>query len=65
MGQQRTSGNLCGRKLHGGGGCAVILIRNSECCGRSPAAKETNFPLWMFNRDLQKWPCKHYVENLL
>ena len=26
--------------------CMAALMRNSECCGRSPAAKETNFPLW-------------------
>ena len=30
-------------------GCAVILMRNSERCGKSPVAKETNFPLWVIN----------------
>ena len=34
-------------------GCAVILMRNSECCGRSPAAKEINFPLWDSTRLLK------------
>ena len=34
------------QKISWGRGYAVVLMRNSESCGRSPAANESNFPLW-------------------